>query len=97
MALIVYNLGYLPGGDKTITTESSTTLESLQAAFPLIMPGGAISIACYPGHPSGKTEEENVMTFASSLDPQVWSCCHHRWLNRRNAPSLILIQRQFTD
>lgn len=94
VALIVYNLGYLPGGDKTLTTESSTTLQSLKAALPLILPGGAISITCYPGHLAGKIEEETVIHFASSLDPQVWSSCHHRWLNRKNAPSLLLIQHK---
>lgn len=93
VALIVYNLGYLPGNNKNLTTMTSTTLQSLQAALPLIAPGGAISITCYPGHETGKPEEEAVINFAASLDPLEWSCCHHRWLNRQNAPSLILIQR----
>lgn len=93
IALIVYNLGYLPGGDKKHTTFSSTTLLSLMAAMPLISPGGAISITCYPGHEAGKPEEEIALDFAASLDPAKWSSCHHRWLNRKNGPSLILIQK----
>lgn len=95
VSLIVYNLGYLPGGDKHLTTLSATTIQSLEAALPLIMPGGAVSVTCYPGHDTGKLEEEAVLKFASTLDPQQWSCCHHRWVNRRNAPSLLLIQRCF--
>jgi len=93
ITLIVYNLGYLPGGDKNLTTCSTTTLISLMAAMPLITPGGAISIMCYPGHEAGKPEEEIALNFAASLDPTQWSSCHHRWLNRKNGPSLILIQR----
>lgn len=94
VALIVYNLGYLPGGDKNLTTKKETTLQSLHSAVRLIKSGGAISITCYPGHSEGKVEEESVLEFGSSLNPQEWSCCHYRWLNRQAAPSLFLMQRK---
>lgn len=93
VSLIVYNLGYLPGGNKTLTTTGSITLESLKAATSLIKREGAISVTCYPGHDAGKPEEEMVLDFAASLDPHEWSSCHHRWINRNSSPSLILIQR----
>lgn len=51
--LIAFNLGYLPGGDKTITTESETTLEALKVAKEILMPGGLISLLVYVGHPGG--------------------------------------------
>jgi len=91
--LIVYNLGYLPGGDKSLTTQNKTTLESLAQALTLICRGGAISITCYPGHPEGKVEEQLILEFISTLDPKKWNCCHHRWMNRKQSPSLLLIQR----
>lgn len=91
--LIVYNLGYLPGGDKTVTTHCSTTLQSLGRAMHLIQPLGAISITCYPGHAEGAKEQEALLTFVSDLSPKEWSCCHHVWANRQLAPSLLLIQR----
>lgn len=93
VALIVYNLGYLPGGNKSLTTERSTTLQSLQAALPLIKPQGSISITCYPGHEEGLHEENAVKEFAAALDPRDWSSCHHSWLNRKKAPSLLIIQK----
>lgn len=91
--LIVYNLGYLPGGDKTKTTMTQTTLESIKNAQELIMNGGAISITCYPGHPEGKREEEAILEYVESLDPALWSCWHHRWINRYASPSLLLLQK----
>ena len=91
--LIVYNLGYLPGGNKTLTTQASTTTTSLQAAIHLIAPGGAISITCYPGHPAGIEEEKCVLEYAASLNPKEWSSCYHQWLNRKAAPSLLLLQK----
>ena len=89
--LIVYNLGYLPGGDKSLTTQSETTLMSLQKALDLIVPGGAISVTCYPGHAEGAIEEEKILQWAENLDRQQWSCCHHRWCNRQKAPSLLVV------
>ncbi len=91
--LIVYNLGYLPKGNKSLTTRSSTTLKSLEAALPLLRPGGAISITCYPGHPEGFVEQQAVLNFLSLLSPLQWSVCHHQWINRSEAPSLILVQK----
>jgi SAM-dependent methyltransferase len=94
VSLIVYNLGYLPGGDKTLTTQTDTTLLSLENALQLVKPGGAISITCYPGHPEGKREEDAITQWAAQLNPFEWNCCHHRWLNSSKAPSLLLLQRR---
>jgi hypothetical protein len=91
--LIVYNLGYLPGSQKQLTTTVATTWQSITQAQELITPGGAISITCYPGHPEGAAEEEALLDYLSQLSPSQWSCCHHRWINRRQAPSLLLLQK----
>lgn len=94
VALIVYNLGYLPGGDKTVTTTCPNTLQSLEAALPLIGIGGMISITCYPGHSEGKREEEMLIEFSRTLDPRLWSCCLHSWINRQASPSLLVCQKK---
>jgi hypothetical protein len=90
--LIVYNLGYLPGGDKSITTLTGTTLQSLQKAIFLLAPGGAISVTCYPGHPEGKKEEIAILNWAELLPHAKWQVCHHRWINRSSSPSLLWIR-----
>lgn len=51
--LVAFNLGYLPGGDKTIITKPETTLPALEAAKGILMPGGLISLVVYVGHPGG--------------------------------------------
>lgn len=91
--LIAYNLGYLPGGNKGMTTKGSSTLESLCQAQMLLQPGGVISMTCYPGHEEGKREYEEVLAYTSTLAPQTWSCSQHQWINRLNAPTLFLIQK----
>lgn len=91
--LIVYNLGYLPGGDKTIVTQTATTLQSLEKAIHLLAPDGAISATCYPGHPEGEMEEKAILRWAGQLPYAKWQVCHHRWINRAASPSLLWIRR----
>lgn len=88
---IIYNLGYLPGGEKTVTTKVSSTLKSLQAACNIVCPGGFISVMLYPGHSEGANEEKEILAFAANLSSQEWSVLHHSWLNRQKAPSLLLL------
>lgn len=85
--LIVYNLGYLPGGDKGITTMETTTLASLAKACELVAPSGMISIMCYPGHEEGAREEGGVMEWVKGLDG--WSYKLHAWENRQ--PRLLIL------
>lgn len=90
--LIVYNLGYLPSGDKSLTTLVDSTLESVQNGLKILSPGGALSITCYPGHPEGAVEEEALLAWSRTLDPKKYAVCFHQWLNRNKSPSLLFIQ-----
>jgi hypothetical protein len=93
VSLIAYNLGYLPGGEKSITTLTETTLMSLNNALSLIKPGGLISVTCYPGHAEGLKEEEAILNWSSQCNPSLWSCCLHKWINKPKSPSLLIIQK----
>jgi predicted methyltransferase len=91
--LIVYNLGYLPGGDKRITTTTECTLKSLDHAMKLLRPGGLISVTLYPGHAEGAIEAQAIVNYCQGLEATHWSVCLHQWANRRTAPQLLLLQR----
>lgn len=96
--LIVYNLGYLPKGDKSITTKTSTTLISLKKSLSIVEEGGAISLTCYPGHDEGCSEEKALLEFCQTLPSALWSVCHHRWINQHSkAPSLLWLQKRTAD
>jgi hypothetical protein len=64
----MFNLGYLPGGDKAITTRSESTLVALSAACRLLSPQGIITIVAYPGHEGGGHETEQVRHWCEKLD-----------------------------
>ena len=89
--LIIYNLGYLPGGNKTQTTGTSSTIQSFHNSIQLIKHKGLISITCYPGHAEGALEQEALLSIARSLSPQDYLVCHHTFENRKAAPSLLLV------
>ncbi len=91
--LIIYNLGYLPGKDKSITTKTESTLRSLESALSILGEKGAVSITCYPGHEEGKKEEDAILGFAESLSPKEWEVRWSRWVNRNRSPSLFWISR----
>lgn len=101
--LVVFNLGYLPGGDKNIVTTAESTVVAFQAAERVVQAGGAISATLYPGHQEGMLEAEAALDHASELPMQQWSVYHHQWINNRNkrsgmpAPSLLHIQRIHDD
>ncbi len=92
--LIVFNLGYLPSGDKSLTTNAESTLQSISHALELVSFGGVISITCYPGHAAGKKEEEALLECLSKLDPFMWSFTSFFWKNRNASPSLFLVQKK---
>jgi len=89
--LIVYNLGYLPRGDKSITTKTDTTLISVKKSLDLLASDGALSITCYPGHDEGQKEQSALEAFICSLDPKKWKVTHYKWPEKARAPSLIWI------
>jgi hypothetical protein len=91
--LIIYNLGYLPGGNKNLTTRTETSLASLDAAIAILNSRGALSITCYPGHPEGEKEHRAILLWAASLCPKTWTICYHRWVNRPLSPTVFWIQR----
>ncbi|CAN8293075.1 unnamed protein product [Cochlearia groenlandica] len=89
--MVAFNLGYLPGGDKSIITVSDTTLSALKAAEKILMPGGLISLVVYIGHPGGREELEVVEAFGSGLPVSDWVCCKFQMLNRPLAPVLVFM------
>ncbi|ONK67345.1 uncharacterized protein A4U43_C06F19210 [Asparagus officinalis] len=92
--LVAFNLGYLPGGDKSIITRSPTTLMALQAASRLLDSGGLISTVVYVGHPGGRDELETVQSFASSLPMESWASCKFEMINRPTCPVLVFLLKK---
>ena len=89
-AAILFNLGYLPGGDKSVTTTAETTLRGLAAALRLVAAGGIISVVMYCGHAAGKAEKEAVLEWAENLDRRDYHVVCTKMLNQPNDPPEVL-------
>lgn len=60
VAAAMFNLGYLPGSDKTVITRGESTVAALEQLLGLLRAGGAVSILSYRGHPGGRAEHDAV-------------------------------------
>ncbi len=95
VSAVVFNLGYLPGGDKSLITRAESTVNGLMQATELIRPSGAVLVTVYAGHDGGRDEAEAVDQFISSLNPKRFSIARHQWLSRSSkSPYVLIIQRK---
>ncbi|MBC2581352.1 class I SAM-dependent methyltransferase [Clostridium sp. DJ247] len=88
---IMYNLGFLPGGDKNITTTWQSTLKSLECGLKILENGGIITLALYRGHEEGKKEEKAILNFVENLPKNKYGVLLHSFLNRDNNPPLLIV------
>lgn len=92
--VVMFNLGYLPGGDHALTTRAQTTVAACRAAARLLGESGLLSLVMYRGHPGGAEEAQAVIEWAQSLDSGGWSMARYEPLQpQRLAPSLLLVSR----
>lgn len=91
---VIYNLGYLPNSDKSITTNEDTTLTSLKKSLLMLEAKGLIIIALYIGHPGGKEESVAIDEFTSKLDSRYYHVLKYQYTNKIDPPYLILIEKK---
>lgn len=92
---VMFNLGWLPGGDKSVTTLWETTCKAVGDCLGLLKKGGVLTLCAYPGHAEGDRERENLMAWFASLRPQEYNVLHQRFLNAGpGAPECFVIQKQ---
>lgn len=87
---VMFNLGYLPGGDKRIITRPQTTLAAMEAALSLLAPGGVMTAVLYPGHEGGREEAEAVERWAAALPDGDYRAIVYRFVNRMNEPPYVV-------
>lgn len=87
---VVFNLGYLPGGDHGITTTADESLEGLACALRTLRTGGILTAVMYDGHDEGREEKQRVMEWAEALDPKQYHAAYVSMLNQQNHPPEIL-------
>ena len=90
----MFNLGYLPGSDKTVTTMRETTLPAIEAAIDLMDRDAIILVAVYPGHAEGEAEGKLICEYLSSLSRYKVCATKINILNSPTSPFFILIENK---
>lgn len=94
ICVIMFNLGWLPGGDHSKTTLRSSTLPAVKGAVQLLSDDGIILIAVYPGHPEGAAEGEMLEEYFSSFDRRIWCVTKVRIANSPSSPYFFAVEKK---
>lgn len=92
--LFIYNLGFLPKGDKSITTNYKSVIQSLKSCLDLLNENGLILITFYTGHEEGKNEEKYVGEFLKNLDQKTFQVIKYNFYNQINNPPFLVSIRK---
>ena len=97
ISAITFNLGYLPGSDKSIQTSPNTTLRALDASRQLLKPNGLLLVTAYRGHPGGQTEADAVARWMQSIENS-WSIDRHDpTIKGDNTPPILFTAHRSTS
>lgn len=86
----IFNLGYLPGSDKTITTQYDKTIIGIKKIINLLKVSGICIIVVYPGHPEGYIESIYIEELLKELPQEYFSVLKYSFINQVNNPPYLL-------
>lgn len=89
--VVMFNLGYLPGGDQSINTSPDTTIKAIAQSLKLLTVGGLMTIAAYPGYEHGRLENQAVREYLTSLRQETFAIACWSMVNQRNNPPVLYI------
>lgn len=88
---VMFNLGYLPGGDQKINTCPDTTINAIAHSMQLLRVGGLMTVAAYPGYEHGRLECQSVHEYLTSLKQETFAIACWSMVNQRNNPPVLYI------
>ncbi|PIC05462.1 16S rRNA (cytosine(1402)-N(4))-methyltransferase [Anoxybacillus flavithermus] len=86
----MFNLGYLPGGDKQIVTKPNSTIAAIEQLLEIMAPEGIIVLVIYHGHPEGAIERDALLQYVSTIDQQRAHVVRYEFINQINHPPFIV-------
>lgn len=86
--LIMFNLGYLPGGDHSLATDPAVTIQAIEQGLTLLRQGGLMSILIYSGGDSGFVEKEALLNYLKELNAKEYTVIVDSFYNKPNNPPI---------
>lgn len=98
VSAVIFNLGYLPGQDKLITTEVTTTLLAIEQSLVLLKESGVLLIVVYPGHEQGRIEQEALDQWIKQVDTRLYRSLRYQFENTAApAPYVLAVEKLKTS
>ena len=94
---VMFNLGYLPQGDKNCTTNVDSTMIAIKKSLKLLRKNGILSVVLYGGHENGKAECAAVEAFSGRCKQQDYDILRYQFANRPTTAPYALIFRKMAD
>jgi tRNA A58 N-methylase Trm61 len=86
----IFNLGYLPGADKSIVTKPDSTISAVEQILSILDKEGIIVLVIYHGHPEGKIERNELLENVMNIDQAIAHVLEYRFINQKNDPPFIV-------
>lgn len=86
----IFNLGYLPGGDKSVVTKARTTISAIEQLLKIMAREGLIVLVIYHGHPEGKMERDGLLSYVTGLEQKLVHVLRYQFINQKNDPPFII-------
>ncbi len=85
---IVFNLGWLPGGDHTVFTHADSTIAAIEAGLKLLRKDGVMCVSIYYGGASGYEERDALLEYVKTIDPAQYTVLVTQFANRAGDPPI---------
>ncbi len=79
---VMFNFGWLPGGDHTVFSTPDTSIAAVTAGLELLRSGGVMSLCIYHGRNNGTAERDALLSFLPTLDNRRYTVIRGDFINR---------------
>ncbi len=91
---IMFNFGYLPGGDHLKSTSAKTSILAIERGLELLKHGGVMCLCIYHGGDTGFEEKNAILEYIGQLDYRKYTVAVCELYNKPNNPPIpVIIQK----
>lgn len=87
---IMFNFGYLPGGNHQICTHKDESICAIDMGLKLLKKQGVMALCIYHGGDTGFEEKEAIMAYLKTIDSKKYTVIVSEFFNRPNYPPIFV-------